>query len=272
MNYFDVKNKVVVITGGSSGIGYGLAQVFAEAGSKVVIVNKNKEKGEIAANSIKEQGGQAVSIATDVVSKSEVKDMYKKVVDMFGRVDVVVNSAGIIIRKMSQEMSEEEWEEQINVNLKGTYNCSVEVAPYMIKQRWGRIINIASNAAKRVSINTPPAYAATKGGIVMMSKVLAIEYVPYNINVNVISPGMFETHMNEEYRREHAEEYKKITRTYPQGRVGDIRGDLGGLSLFLASQAAQGLIGQVIYVDAGHTTGESRWGTATGLPFDQMPN
>lgn len=272
MNFFDVRDKVVVITGGSSGIGYGLAQVFAEAGSKVVIVNKNKKRGKIAADSIKEQGGQVVSIATDVVSKNEVKEMYRQVVDMFGRVDVVINAAGILIRKMSLEMSEEEWDMQIDVNLKGTYNASVEAAPYMMKQRWGRIINIASNVAKRVAINTPPAYAATKAGVVMLSKVLAIEYIPYNINVNVISPGMFETNMNEEFRRVHPEEYKKIKQTYPQGRSGNIRGDLGGLSLFLASQSSQGLVGQVIYVDAGHTTGDSRWGTSTGLPLDQLPD
>jgi len=272
MNFFDVRDKVVVITGGSSGIGYGLAQVFAEAGSKVVIVNKNKKRGEIAADSIKEQGGQVVSIATDVVSKNEVKEMYKQVVDMFGRVDVAINSAGIIIRKMSQEMSEEEWDIQIDVNLKGTYNSSVEAAPYMMKQRWGKIINIASNAAKRVSIHTPPAYAATKGGMVMMSRVLAIEYIPYNINVNVISPGYFKTHMNEEFRKVHAEEFKLIKKGFPQGRVGDIKGDLGGVSLFLASNASQGLIGQVIYVDGGHTVGESRWGTEHGLPLDQLPN
>lgn len=98
MNYFDVKDKIVVITGGSSGIGYGLAEVFAEAGSKVVIVNKNKKNGEDAANAIKKQGGQAVAIPTDVVSKDAVKQMYRQVADMFGRVDVVINSAGILIR------------------------------------------------------------------------------------------------------------------------------------------------------------------------------
>ena len=271
MNFFDVSEKVVVITGGSSGIGYGLAQVFAEAGSKVVIVNRNKKNGESAVNSIKKKGGKAISISTDVVNKNEVKEMFKEVVDMFGRVDLVISPAGNIIRKDSLELSEEEWHTQIDIDLKGVYNSSVEAAPYMIKQRWGKIINISSSCAERVWIHTPTAYAATKGGVVMMSKGLAIEYIPYNINVNVICPGYFETSINEEYRRVHPEEYKKIKSHFPQGRAGDVRGDLGGLCLFLASNASQGMIGQVIFVDQGVTVGDSRWGTETGLPLDQLP-
>ncbi len=258
MNFFDVSEKVVVITGGSSGIGYGLAQVFAQAGSKVVIVNRNKKNGESAANSIKKKGGKAISISTDVVSKNAVKEMFKEVVGIFGRVDVVINSAGIIIRKLSQEMSEEEWDFQIDVNLKGVYNSCVEAAPYMMKQRWGRIINIGSNASMRAGIHTPPAYAATKSGILMMSKVLALEYILYNINVNVICPGMFETNINKEFRRVNAKVYEKVIRNIPQGRVGKIREDLGGLSIFLASDACQGMVGQVIYVDGGNTIGDKR--------------
>lgn len=172
---------------------------------------------------------------------------------------------------MSQDLTEEEWDQQIDVNLKGTYNSSVEAAPYMMKQRWGKIINIASNAARRISIHTPPAYAATKGGMVMMSRALAIEYIPYHINVNLIAPGMFETRMNEKFRRDHAVEYAKIEAGFAQGRVGELKGDLGGVALFLASNASQGLIGEIISVDGGHTVGESRWGTEHGLPLDQLP-
>jgi len=193
-----------------------------------------------------------------VVSKNAVKEMFKEVVDMFGRVDVVINSAGMLIRKLSQDMSEEEWDLQIDVNLKGTYNSCVEAAPYMKKQRWGRIINIGSNGATRVGIHTPAAYGASKSGILMMSKVLAIEYIPYNINVNVICPGMFETNINKEFRRVNAKVYEKVIRNIPQGRVGNIREDLGGLSIFLASDACQGLVGQIIYVDGGNTIGDKR--------------
>jgi len=258
VNFFDVREKVVVITGGSSGIGYGLAQVFTQAGSKVVIVNRNKKSGEITTANIKKKGGTAISIPTNVVSKKAVKEMFKEVVDMFGRVDVVINSAGIIIRRNSLEMTEDEWDLQIDVNLKGTYNCSVEAAPYMIKQRWGRIINIASTAAMWVSDHTSPAYAATKSGVVMMSKVLAIEYIPYNINVNVIAPGFFVTHMNEEFRRDNAEEFAKNVQHIPRGRAGKVIEDLGGVAIFLASDACQHMVGQVIYIDGGYTVGEGR--------------
>lgn len=272
MNFFDVREKVVVITGGSSGIGYGLAQVFAQEGSKIVIVNRNKKSGEIATDTIKKKGGTAISIPTNVVNKKAVKEMFKEVVDMFGRVDVLINSAGIIIRKNSLEMAEDEWDLQIDVNLKGTYNCSVEAAPYMIKQGWGRIINIASTAAMWVSAHTAPAYAATKSGIVMMSKVLAIEYIPYNINVNVIAPGFFVTHINEEFRRDNAEEYAKNMQCIPRGRAGKVIEDLGGVAIFLASDACQHMVGQVIYIDGGYTVGEGRWGTKSGLPIDEMPD
>ena len=272
MNFFDVREKVVVITGGSSGIGYGLVQVFAQEGSKIVIVNRNKKSGEIATDTIKKKGGTAISIPTNVVNKKAVKEMFKEVVDMFGRVDVLINSAGIIIRKNSLEMTEDEWDLQIDVNLKGTYNCSVEAAPYMIKQGWGRIINIASSAAMHVGVHTAPAYAATKSGVVMMSKVLAIEYIPYNINVNVIAPGFFVTHMNEEFRRDNVEEYAKNVQCIPRGRAGKVVKDLGGVAIFLASDACQHMVGQVIYVDGGYTVGEGRWGTKSGLPIDEMSN
>lgn len=272
MNFFNVSEKVVVITGGSSGIGYGLAKVFAQAGSKVVVVNRNKKSGESAADYIKKKGGIAISISTNVISKKAVKEMFKKVVNMFGRVDVVINSAGILICKNSLEMTEDEWDLQIDINLKGTYNCSVEAAPYMIKQRWGRIINIASSAAMCVGVRTAPAYATTKSGVVMMSKVLAIEYIPYNINVNVIAPGFFVTHMNEEFRRDNAEEYAKNVQCIPRGRVGKVVEDLGGVAIFLASDACQHMVGQVIYVDGGYTVGDGRWGTKWGLPIDEMPD
>lgn len=272
MNFFNVSEKVVIITGGSSGIGYGLAKVFAQAGSKVVVVNRNKKSGESAADSIKKKGGIAISISTNVISKKAVKEMFKEVVNMFGRVDVVINSAGILICKNSLEMTEDEWDLQIDINLKGTYNCSVEAAPYMIKQRWGRIINIASSAAMCVGVRTAPAYATTKSGVVMMSKVLAIEYIPYNINVNVIAPGFFVTHMNEEFRRDNTEEYAKNVQCIPRGRVGKVVEDLGGVAIFLASDACQHMVGQVIYVDGGYTVGDGRWGTKWGLPIDEMPN
>lgn len=272
MNFFNVSEKVVVITGGSSGIGYGLAQVFAQAGSKVVIVNRNKKSGESAADSIKKKGGIAISISTNVVNKKAVKEMYKEVANMFGRVDVVINSAGILIRRNSLEMTEDEWDLQIDVNLKGTFNCSVEAAPYMIKQRWGRIINIASTAVMRVSLQGSPAYVATKSGVTQMSKVLAVEYIPYNINVNVISPGFIETHMNEEFRRNNTKEYEKIKQRIPQGRAGKVVEDLGGIAIFLASDACQHMVGQVIYADGGYTVGDGRWGTKWGLPIDEMPD
>lgn len=270
MNFFDVSEKVVVITGGSSGIGFGLAQVFAKAGSKVVIVNRDKENSKKAVAFIKKKGGIAVSISADVVNKKEVKEMFKSVINIFGRIDIVINSAGILIRKNSLEMKEEEWDLQIDVNLKGTFNCSVEAAPYMINQRWGRIINIASKDAKFVGVHTTPAYAATKSGVIMMSKVLAIEYIPYNINVNVIAPGFFPTHMNEKFRRDNVKEIEKNILSIPRGSVGKVIEDLGGVAIFLASNACQHMVGQVIYIDGGSSVGVGRWGTKWGLPVWEM--
>lgn len=266
MEYFNVKGKVVIVTGGSLGIGFGLAEVFAGAGSRVVLVNRNERKGREAADVITAAGGEAVSIPADVINRKSVEEMVENVILRYGRIDVVVNCAGIIIRRLALDMTDEEWNRQIDVNLKGTFNCSVVAAQHMINQRSGKIIGIASNAAMRVGIHTPAAYAATKAGIVQMCRVLAIEWIPYNINVNVIAPGFFETSMNEEFRTKHVEEYEAVKRHIPQGRVGRIIEDLGGVAIFLASEACRHMVGQVIYVDGGNTVGDGRW----ELPKDRI--
>ena len=258
MNYFDVKDKVVIITAASSGIGRGLSEVFAKAGSKVVLVNRSEEKGAIAEKELKEFTPNVISIPADVRDRNSVKEMCKKAVEHFGRIDVLINAAGIIIRKLSTDMTDEDWNNQIDTNLKGCFNCCVEVAPYMMEQRSGKIINIASNAAIRVGIHTPAAYSATKAGILQMSRTMGIEYIRYNINVNVIGPGFFETNMNVDFRTNHKDEYAMVKKQIPQGRAGDVIKDLGGVSIFLASDACSHMVGQMIYVDGGNTVGDGR--------------
>lgn len=264
MNYFDVKDKVVAITGASSGIGYGLCEVFAKAGSKLVMINKNPEKGAKAEQAMKKITPNAISLPADVSDRNAVKEVFKKAADHYGTVDVLINAAGIIIRKLSTDMTDEDWNRQIDTNLKGTFNCCVEAAPYMIKQRSGKIINIASNAATRVGKHTPAAYSATKAGIHQMTRTLGIEYIRYNINVNVIGPGFFETAMNHEFRTKHIEEFDMVKAQIPQGRVGDVAKDLGGVCIFLASEACSHMVGQMIYVDGGNTVGDGRWDIPEG--------
>jgi NAD(P)-dependent dehydrogenase (short-subunit alcohol dehydrogenase family) len=258
MDYFNVKDKVVIVTGGSSGLGYGFAQVFARAGSRVVLVNRSERKGQEAAEAIRAAGGDAVSIPADVSIRKSVGAMIERVIERHGRIDVLINNAGIIIRRMATEMTEEEWDRQIDTNLKGTFNCCAETATHMIRQRSGKIINLASIAATRAVIQTPAAYAATKAGLVQMSRVMAIEWIPYNINVNVIAPGFFETPMSADLRAQHPEEFVKIQQQIPQGRTGRIIEELGGVAIFLASDACQYMVGQVIYVDGGSSVGDGR--------------
>jgi NAD(P)-dependent dehydrogenase (short-subunit alcohol dehydrogenase family) len=264
MDYFNVKGKVVVVTGGSSGIGYGLAKVFAKAESKLVLVNRNKETGKKAVESLREIGADAISIPTNVRCKDEVVEMFKKVKENYGKIDVLINAAGIIVRKLAVDMTEEDWNSQVDINLKGTFNCCSVVAVYMMEQRSGNIINISSDASKRVGIHTPAAYAATKAGIIQMSRVFSMEFIPYNINVNVIAPGFFETPMNEEFRSKNPDEYEEVKKQMPRGRAGNVIEDLGGVCIFLASKACQHMVGQVLYVDGGYTVGEGRWNIPEG--------
>src|SRR4030043_1532318 len=193
--YEDLKNKVAVITGARRGMGKSHAIKLAEAGAKVVVSDISQEECQLVVDEIKKNSGEAIAVKCDVKKKEEVELMVRAAVDKWGKVDILVNNAGICQFKPFLELTEEEWDRTININLKGYFLCAQAVAKEMMKQKSGVIVNVASVAMGQVGVGFPTLahYCASKGGIVAMSETLAIELAPYNIRVNAVAPGMIDT-------------------------------------------------------------------------------
>ena len=244
--------KVVLITGGRSGIGRALAIAFAQAGADVAICSRTNEGGELeaVADEIRKLGRRAVAIKVDVSRRVNVENMVKKTVAELGNVDVLINNAGIIIWGLLLEAEEDAWDKVIDINLKGPYLCSQAVGRLMVEQKKGVIINIASVAGLRPALNRT-AYAISKAGVIMLTRVLARELGSYNIRVNAIAPGVVETPMTEAMRRANGPE-DIVWANVPLGRIGKT-GDIIGTALFLTSDAAAWITGHTIVVDGGST-------------------
>jgi len=191
-----LKDRVAIITGASRGIGSAIAKRFAKEGAKVVInYNQSEDKASRLVDEIRMNGGQALAVRADVSKPDEVKQLVKKTVDAFGRVDILVNNAGVMFQNTFLDATEEVWDQTIDVNLKGAYLCSKEVAPIMLKQKKGKIINISSNSG----IYHPSAlrfveYVVSKAGMNGLTRALALKLGPY-VNVNAICPGWIKTEM-----------------------------------------------------------------------------
>ncbi len=246
----DLKDKVVLITGGSRGIGAALAQGFSDSGSKTAITYRSdKRAAQACARRIRDRGGECLLIRSTVERLRDVRNTVEQVVGRFGGIDVLVNNAGIWGEAKIGEMTEKQWDESIGVNLKGTFLFCNEVAPFMKRQLHGKIINIASTAGQR---GEPfhSHYAAAKGGMIAFTKSIAVELAPFNINVNSVSPGWIETDMtgttlsNPSLRHE-------IEKTIPRGKVGSPE-DVVGAVLFLASDVSKHIIGATININGGN--------------------
>ena len=191
-----LKDRVAIITGASRGIGSAIAKRFAKEGAKVVInYNQSQDKASRLVDEIRKNGGQALAVRADVSKPDEVKQLVKKTVDAFGRVDILVNNAGVMFQNTFLDATEEVWDQTIDINLKGAYLCSKEVAPIMLKQKKGKIINISSNSG----IYHPSAlrfveYVVSKAGMNGLTRALALKLGPY-VNVNAICPGWIKTEM-----------------------------------------------------------------------------
>ena len=256
-SYFDLSKKVSIVTGGSRSIGRRLAEALARAKSNVVIVNRNTSEGEKAAQEIRESGGSAISIPADVSKKASAEGMVKKTLEHYGRIDVLVNCAGVIVRKPAIETTEKDWDWTMNVNLRGLFFCCRSVGEQMIQQKAGKIINISSVAATLGLMNRVP-YNASKAGVTQLTRSLAIEWGKYGICVNAIGPGIIKTSLNASYIESDPERRERVIRKIPFGRFGRAE-DLAGVTLFLASSASDYLTGQTLYVDGGYTLGCMDW-------------
>ncbi len=214
----EIKGKIALVTGASRGIGKAIALKLAEKGAKIAVNYKtNKELAEKVVKEIEEQGGEARAYRADVADYNQVKKMVEEILKDFGTIHILVNNAGVIAKTFSvMEISDEEWDTILNTNLKGAFNCIKAVAPIMIKNGEGKIINISSVAGK-MGGTVGPAYAASKAGLIGLTFSVAQELLPHNITVNAIAPGPIETEMIAKLPEERK---KKILSRVPMGRFG----------------------------------------------------
>jgi len=242
----DLRGRVAIVTGGAQGIGKSIAIQLAAAGANVVIADLAEEMAKAAAEEISRKGTEIISIGVDVSSLSSVEEMVKKTLDKFGRIDILVNNAGITRDALVMRLKEEDWDLVLDVNLKGAFNCIKAVSPVMLKQKSGKIVNIASIVGIIGNIGQAN-YSASKGGLIALTKTCARELASRQINVNAVAPGFIQTSMTE---RLPAEVKEKLSSQIPFGRLGKPE-DVANLVLFLVSEESSYITGEVIKVDGG---------------------
>ncbi len=240
------KDRVSLITGGARGIGREIALAFAKEGSDIVICDVNQDALNATKKEIEALGRKAETFVVDVTSLSQVEEMVNKTLDKFKKIDILINNAGITRDALIVRMSEQDFDSVIAVNLKGTFNCTKALAKVMMKQRYGKIVSIASIIG--IMGNAGQAnYAASKAGIIGITKSVAKELASRNVNVNAIAPGFIETDMTAKL----PENVKSQMLAYiPLNRFGKAS-DVAELAMFLASDASSYLTGQVIKIDGG---------------------
>lgn len=250
---FELKNKIALVTGARQGMGRAHALALAGQGAKVVVTNKNIEGCQVVVDEIISNGGEAVCFAMDVTNQAEVNQVFNEVIKKYGRLDILVNNAGIFVPKSALEITEEEWDTMLNINLRGQFFCAQRAAKEMMKNKWGRIINISSIASGGVGIGFSGAahYAASKGGVIGMTETLATEWAEYGINVNSIAPGAIDTPMIREEGKELGKEInEEIMLRVPLKRIGRPE-EVSAMVVFLASEKASYITGSTFYVDGG---------------------
>ncbi|MDD9267928.1 SDR family NAD(P)-dependent oxidoreductase [Paenibacillus sp. GCM10023248] len=247
---FQLQNKIAIVTGAGRGIGRALAIGLAEAGADVALFARTASDLESVAGEIRALGRQAYPFRVDVTSREQIDEAVKLLVEQTGRIDILINNAGMNIRSQALAVTDEEWDKIMQTNLKSAFLCSQIVGERMKEQGYGRIINIAS-VAGQVALRTGVVYAATKAAMIQMTKVLALEWGKFGIHVNGIGPWYFKTPLTETILANPDYLAEIIART-PLRRVGELE-ELVGPAVFLASDAANYITGQTLFVDGGMT-------------------
>ncbi|MFP6758679.1 MAG: glucose 1-dehydrogenase [Alphaproteobacteria bacterium] len=251
MSPFDLTGRVAVITGGNGGIGLGMALGMAEAGAAIVVVGRDGEKNRLAVGEIEATGAAAHAVVADITSEADCAAMVAAAKDRFGRLDILVNNAGINIRKQPEDYTAAEWQSVIDINLTGAFIGSQAAYPAMVAAGGGKIINIGSMLSI-FGASFAVAYAASKGGIVQMTKGLASAWAKDNIQVNAVLPGWIDTDLTRRGRREIDGLHDRVIARTPAARWGAPQ-DMAGIGVFLASPASDFVAGAAIPVDGGYS-------------------
>jgi 2-deoxy-D-gluconate 3-dehydrogenase len=251
-NLFDLHGRVAIVTGGNGGIGLGMAKGLASAGAAVVVAARNAEKSRAAVRELEAIGAPALAVGVDVTDEPSVEAMVAAAAAWRGRIDILVNNAGINIRKPAQDLSLDEWRRVIDANLTSAFLCSRSAYPHLKRAGGGKIVNIGSMLSI-FGASFGPVYGASKGGIVQLTKSLAVTWAPDNIQVNAVLPGWVDTELTQRGRKEIPGLNEKVLAGTPAGRWG--RGDdFAGIAVFLSSAASDFLTGAAIPLDGGYST------------------
>jgi NAD(P)-dependent dehydrogenase (short-subunit alcohol dehydrogenase family) len=253
-----LQGKVAVITGGTSGFGFAIAELFTLEGAMVVIAGRSREKGVDAVEKIKKATGKDVTfVQCDVTREKDVTILGEKVIETQKRVDILVNNAGMLIRKDFEETTEAEWDEVMATNLKGPFFCCKHIIPEMVRNKRGSVVNISSHISL-VGKGDVPVYSASKGGVTALTRSLALRYAKHNIRVNCICPGTILTELNRHVFEKAPDPEKKLREviaTYPLGRLGTPM-DVAYAAVYLGSAESSWVTGVALPLEGGYTAGK----------------
>jgi NAD(P)-dependent dehydrogenase (short-subunit alcohol dehydrogenase family) len=251
-NKFDLTGKVALVTGGAGGLGKAIALSFAESGADIIVASRGMAKLKEVEREIREKGRKALAVSVDVTDQKSVDNMLESVLKTFSHIDILVNAAGLAIRKPADTFPIEDWQKVMDVNVKGTFLCCQAAGRVMIKQKSGKIINLSS---VRGRYGLPAGYAAycpSKGAVDTLTRTLACEWAKYNVLVNAIAPTVVETELTKDLLAD-VEYAKTMKARIPMGRWA-MPDDIVGPTIFFASDASNFVTGQILYIDGGVTT------------------
>lgn len=237
-----IENRTAAVTGAGRGIGRAIAEMLAENGARVALLEINKNDAEACAEKLRSSGAEAMAVQCDVSSEEQVQEAFPLVTEQFGGVDILVNNAGIFELKSTEETTAEDWDRMMAVNLRGPFLCSRAVITRLKKQRWGKIVNVGSSAGKTGGAAKVTAYAVSKAGLMCFTKALASELASYNVNVNAVAPTLIETNM--------IKDIAHCARLIPLGRLGTTK-DVASVVAFLCSEGTSFLTGEIVDVNGG---------------------
>lgn len=248
METFSLRGKVAIVTGATRGLGYAMAKALAKAGADLVVVSRKMNDCEMVAKEIETMGKSALPVTADLRNVSSINTLVEKSINKYHKIDILINNAGAAVTKPPEEIEESEWDFVMDLNLKGAFFMAQKVGKQMIKQRSGKIINIAS-VFGLVGDGNIISYCASKGGLLQMTRSMALAWARYNILVNAIAPGYIETDINKEVLKQE-KVYNYLMRNIPVRRLGTVN-DLIGTVVYMSSSATDYMTGQTVVIDGG---------------------